>query len=34
MIARLRWALVKTVWLTAGAAFTLGAYGNAMPRFY
>jgi hypothetical protein len=32
--ALLRWAIVKTMWLTAGAAFTLSAYGHAMPRFY
>jgi hypothetical protein len=34
MMARLRWALVKTVWLTAGAAFLADAYLRAMPRFY
>lgn len=34
MTAHLRWALVKTLWLTAGSGFLLGAYADAMPRFY
>lgn len=34
MTARLRWALVKAVWLMAIVTNGLAAYGYAMPRFY
>jgi hypothetical protein len=32
--ALLRWALVKTVWLTAGAVFLAGAWLSSVDRFY
>ena len=34
MHSRIRWALIKTSWLTASCAFLLGAYANVTPRFY
>jgi hypothetical protein len=34
VIARLRWALVKTTWLTAAAGFLAAAYTSTGPRFY
>ena len=34
MRSRIRWALIKTVWLTASCAFLMGAYAKVTPRFY
>jgi hypothetical protein len=34
MIARLRWALVKAVWIMAGVTFLLGAYLSSSSRFF